>query len=153
MRARLVRSAVTFCMVLVVAFSLAAGVSGAGERSGSAPKLNVVLSEWVLKPAREFIAAGKTNFVFKNKGNEKHEVVIVRGDDAKDLPTKTDGSVDESKIKKSAQIGEVEGIKPGKTKSKVFNLKKGTYTLFCNIVDKEGDVHFHKGMHAIIDAS
>jgi mRNA-degrading endonuclease RelE of RelBE toxin-antitoxin system len=82
---------------------------------------------------------------------------VVRGDDAAALPTDADGAVDESQIAKKDQIGEVEDIKKGKTVSKIFKLKPGSYVLFCNIVEEEEDgtvvSHFKEGMHTVIDAS
>ena len=147
-----VRSKVLVAVVVgVIAFGtiLPAGAS--------APKLKIRLIEFKIKPARDFIAAGKTSFVAKNAGGDKHEIVVVRGDDPAALPTKADGSVDESKIPKADVIGEIGEFKPGKTKSKVFKLSAGSYVLFCNIVEKEADgtvkSHFKKGMYTTIEAS
>jgi hypothetical protein len=82
---------------------------------------------------------------------------IVRGADPAALPTKADGSVDEEQIPKSDEVGELENIKKGKTKSKTFKLSAGSYILFCNTVDTEEDgtvvSHFARGMHTTINAS
>jgi mRNA-degrading endonuclease RelE of RelBE toxin-antitoxin system len=121
------------------------------------PQLKVRLIEFKVKPARDYVTKGKTKFALKNAGTEVHEFVVVRGDDAAALPTDADGAVDESQIAKKDQIGEVEDIKKGKTVSKIFRLKPGSYVLFCNIVDEEEDgtivSHFKEGMHTVIDAS
>jgi hypothetical protein len=121
------------------------------------PKIKVRLIEFEVQPALDFIAKGKSKFVLKNAGTETHEFVVVRGDDPAALPTATDGAVDESKIAKADEVGEVEDIKKGKTKSKVFKLSPGSYILFCNIVDEEEDgstvSHFAEGMYTTIDAS
>ena len=143
---------------------LAALVAGAALLGTAAPalakdepQLKVRLIEFKVKPARDYVAKGKTKFALKNAGTEVHEFVVVRGDDAAALPTDTDGAVDESQIAKKDQIGEVEDIKKGKTVSKIFRLKPGSYVLFCNIVDEEEDgtivSHFKEGMHTVIDAS
>lgn len=143
---------------------LAALVAGATALGTAAPavakdaaQLKVRLTEFKVKPAREFIAAGKTKVVAKNAGGDEHELVIVRGDDIAALPTKADGSVNESKIPKSDVLGEIEDIKPGKTKSKVFKLSSGSYILFCNIVEEEKDGtlenHLVEGMYTTIEAS
>jgi len=125
--------------------------------SASAPKLKIRLIEFKVKPARDFIAAGKTTFVAKNAGGDEHEIVVVRGDDPGALPTKADGAVDESKIPKADVLGEIEEFKPGKTESKAFKLSPGSYILFCNIVQKEKDgtieSHFKEGMYTTIEAS
>jgi uncharacterized cupredoxin-like copper-binding protein len=121
------------------------------------PELKVRLIEYKVKPALKYVAKGKSKFVLKNAGTETHEFVVVRGDDPGALPTKADGSVDESKIAKADQIGEVEDIKKGKTASKVFRLSPGSYILFCNVVDEEKDgttvSHFAEGMYTTLDAS
>ena len=121
------------------------------------PEVKVRLIEFEVQPTLDFIAKGKTKFVLKNGGKETHEFVVVRGDDAAALPTDEDGAVDEDQIPKSDQVGEVEDIKKGKTKSKVFKLSPDDYVVFCNVVDEEKDgtktSHFAEGMHTIINAS
>jgi uncharacterized cupredoxin-like copper-binding protein len=123
----------------------------------SAPKLKVRLIEFKIQPARDFLAAGKTNFVAKNAGGDEHEVVVVRGDDPGALPTKANGAVDEKKIPKADKFGEIEEFKPGKTESKVFKLSPGSYVLFCNVVEEEADgtveSHFEEGMYTTIEVS
>jgi uncharacterized cupredoxin-like copper-binding protein len=138
---------------LVAAMLGFGSVASAATVEAKATKVDVVVSEWVLKPKLKFAAAGKTKFVLHNKGNETHEFVVVRADSFKDLPTKADGSVDEDAIAEKDKMGEIEDIKVGKTKSKVFKLGLGKYVLFCNVVDKKEDhVHFDKGMHATFEA-
>jgi len=121
------------------------------------PKIKVRLIEFEVQPALDYIAKGKSKFVLKNAGTETHEFVMVRGDDVAALPTAADGSVDESQIPKADEVGEVEDIKAGKSKSKAFKLSPGSYILFCNLVDEEEDgttvSHFAEGMHTTIDAS
>jgi hypothetical protein len=141
--------------ILAGALMTAAGASAAAARGEE--KLKVRLIEFEVKPRLEFIAKGKTKLVVKNGGTEEHELVVVRGDDPAALPTVADGSVDESQIAKSDDVGELEEIEPGKTKSKAFKLSTGSYILFCNIVDTEEDgtvvSHFAEGMYTTIDAS
>jgi hypothetical protein len=122
------------------------------------PKLKVRLIEFEVQPAREFTAAGKTKVVAQNKGTEKHELVVLRGEDPAALPTKPDGSVDEDQLGEDVEVGEIEGVKKKKSKSKTLNLSPpGKYILFCNIVEEEEDgtivSHFAEGMHTVIDAS
>ena len=121
------------------------------------PKVKVQLVEFQINPALQYVAKGKINFVVKNAGTEKHEFVIVRGADPAALPTKADGSVDEEQIPKGDQVGELENIKKGKTKSKTFKLSSGPYILLCNTVDTEEDgtvvSHFARGMSTVINAS
>jgi hypothetical protein len=142
---------------VLAATALTLGLVASPAAAGDPPKLKVRLIEFEVQPAREFVAKGKTEIVAKNGGTEKHEIVVVRGDDPEALPTDTDGAVDESQIPKKDQLGEIEEFKPKKTKTKVFKLKPGSYILFCNIVEEEEDgtivSHFAEGMHATIEAS
>jgi hypothetical protein len=135
-------------------------VIGAGPSvaaTAKPPKQSLTLTEYQIAPALQFIAKGKSNFVAKNSGTVKHEVVVVRGTDPSALPTKPDGSVDEGQIPKRDKVGETGDVKSGKTKSKTLKLSAGSYVLFCNIIDTEPDgsqlSHFAKGMYTTINAS
>jgi hypothetical protein len=61
--------------------------------------------------------AGNVSVSASNKGPETHELVIVRGNDAAALPTKTDGSVDEDKIPETDKVGEFTDIAAGRNAS------------------------------------
>ena len=141
----------------VVAGAVAAGASPSLAAAAKPPKQQLTLTDYQIAPALQYIAKGKSNFVAKNTGSVKHEVVIVRGTDPAALPTKPDGSVDEDQIPKRDKIGETGNVKAGKAKSKTLKLSTGSYILFCNIVDTEPDgsqvSHFAKGMHTTINAS
>jgi hypothetical protein len=141
----------------MVAGAVAGGVTPSLAAAAKPPKVKVQLIEFQVNPALQYVAKGKINFVVKNAGTETHEFVIVRGADPAALPTKPDGSVDEDQIKKSDQVGELENIKKGKTKSKTFKLSTGPYILLCNTVDTEEDgtvvSHFARGMSTVINAS
>jgi hypothetical protein len=142
-------------LVGLVTSAVVVGLAAPGI-AATPPQLKVRLIEYKVRPARDFVAKGKTSIVAKNAGSDKHEIVIVRGDDPTALPTKPDGSVNESKIPKARVVGEIEGIKPGKAATKVFKLAPGSYVLFCNIVDKTstGEVsHFAQGMYTTLEAS
>ena len=146
-------------VAVMAAAALALGVAGPAAAGKQPPKLKVRLVEFEVQPAREFTAAGKTKVVAQNKGTEKHELVVVRGDDPAALPTNPeDGSVDEDQLGEDAEVGEIEGVKKKKSKSKTLKLSPpGKYILFCNIVEEEEDgtivSHFAEGMHTVIDAS
>jgi hypothetical protein len=152
-----VRRRILTALVGLTAGALAAGATASAAAANGSPKLKVRLIEFQVKPKLDFIAAGKTKFVVKNGGTEEHELVVVRGDDPAALPTAADGSVDESQIAQADEIGELEEIKAGKTKSTAFKLPADSYILFCNIVETEEDgtvvSHFAEGMYTTIDAS
>jgi hypothetical protein len=68
--------------------------------------------------------------------------------DPGDLPTKSDGSVDEEGAGLDA-VGEIEEFKVGTTQRKAFDLTAGGYVLICNVVEKdEGktEAHYQLGM-------
>jgi hypothetical protein len=146
---------------LVLAAMVAGAVASAAPPAfavpSKPPKQKLTLTEYQITPALQFIAKGKSNFVAKNAGTVKHEVVVVRGADPSALPTKPDGSVDEDQIPKPDKVGETGNVKQGKTKSKTLKLSGGSYILFCNIIDTEPDgstvSHFAKGMYTTINAS
>jgi uncharacterized cupredoxin-like copper-binding protein len=141
-------------MLLGVLF---AGSMPALAAAAKPPKQKLILTEYQINSALQYIAKGKSTFVAKNTGTVKHEVVVVRGSDPASLPTKPDGSVDEDQIPKSNKVGETGNVKAGKTKSKTFKLSTGSYILFCNIIDTQPDgsqiSHFAKGMYTTINAS
>jgi hypothetical protein len=144
-------------LATMVVGAVAGGFTPSLAVTAKPPKVKVQLIEFQVNPALQFVAKGKINFVVKNAGTEKHEFVIVRGADPAALPTKADGSVDENQIPKRDELGELENIKKGKTKSKTFKLSAGSYILFCNTVDVEEDgtvvSHFARGMYTTINAS
>ena len=143
--------------VTMIAGVVSVGAGPSVAATAKPPKQNLTLTEYQITPALQFIAKGKSNFVAKNSGTVKHEVVVVRGTDPSALPTKPDGSVDEGQIRKRDKVGETGDLKAGKTKSKTLKLSAGSYILFCNIIDTEPDgsqvSHFAKGMHTTINAS
>ncbi len=133
---------------VVVLAALLVGCSGGSDTTG----VDVSLKEFAVTPDPIDVDAGETDFTADNIGTEVHEMVIVRAKSAADLPTDADGAVDEEQMVKADQIGEVEDVPVGKTKSISFDLKAGDYVIFCNIVDDEADgtklSHFKQGMHS-----
>jgi uncharacterized cupredoxin-like copper-binding protein len=129
---------------------LAALLVGCGDGSDTTG-VDVGLKEFAVTPDPIEVDAGETEFTADNIGTEVHEMVVVRASNAADLPTDADGAVDEDQVAKADQIGEIEDVQVGKTKSINFDLKTGDYVIFCNIVDEEADgtklSHFKEGMH------
>jgi uncharacterized cupredoxin-like copper-binding protein len=133
---------------IIVLTGLLVGCGGDGSDTTG---VDVGLKEFTVTPDPVEVDAGETEFTADNIGTEVHEMVVVRASDAADLPTDADGAVDEDQIAKADQIGEIEDVQAGKTKSISFDLKAGDYVVFCNIVDEEADgtklSHFKEGMH------
>jgi uncharacterized cupredoxin-like copper-binding protein len=132
---------------VVVFAALLVGCGGGSDTTG----VDVALKEFTVTSDPIEVEAGETEFTANNIGSEIHEMVMVRAKSAADLPTDADGAVDEDQIAKDDQVGEVEDVAVGKTKSISFDLRTGDYVIFCNIVDDESDgtklSHFKEGMH------
>ena len=135
--------------LVCVTMSAAAGLAACGDDDGK--KVNVVLSEFTVKPDPTSIKAGKITFTGDNQGGSTHEMVVVKADDASALPTDADGAVDEEQLESGQAQGEVEDVAKGTTKSVELELTPGRYVVFCNVVEETGDKvsHFKQGMHAV----
>ena len=127
------------------------------------PSVDVLVSEWIVQPKPAEVKNGKVKIIVNNAGGDEHELIVYRGNTV-DLPLKSDGSVDEDAAEANI-VGEIGEIKPGETKSKIFDLKLvGEYTIFCNIVHERGmgmdhgsDAelvrHYQKGMVSSLTVS
>lgn len=105
--------------------------------------VRVTESEWSVVPDPESVKAGEVTFKDTNKGDEKHELVIVKTDlPAHELPTNAEGKVDEDQVE---VIGEIEEFDSGTTQEATFNLTAGKYVLLCNIAEEEanGEIESH----------
>ena len=131
----------TCTFVVVAAIALGACSSDGGTT------VNVTAADFSLKPEVSSVAAGKVSFKVHNAGGFGHEMVVVKVADAKDLPTKPDGEVDENAIPAADHMGEVADVLPGQTKTLKVDLEAGKYVLFCNAVDGANAVHFKRGMY------
>lgn len=143
--------------VALIAFS---GCSDDGDDSSSSDsdsnEVGIVLSEFVVQPDSTSASAGDVTFNADNEGQDEHEFVVVKADDASELPTDADGAVDEGGLEPGQLIGEIEGLEPGASGEATLGLDSGTYVLFCNIVDEEPDgtieSHFAEGMFTTFQA-
>jgi uncharacterized cupredoxin-like copper-binding protein len=121
-----------------------------GDAASAATKVEVNLTEWKMTPAPAQAPAGKTSFHITNAGKEAHEMLVVRAADPAALPTKADGSIDESKLDQTAFVGEVEPFPAASSCDGTFELTAGSYSLICNIVETEpnGELesHYQEGM-------
>jgi uncharacterized cupredoxin-like copper-binding protein len=150
MRGSVTKRFAVLCAAITVGFAFV------GCGSDSTPKVSVQLSEYKVNPDVVTQKNGKIEFEVENVGGTTHEFVIVRADSADDLPTKSEGSVDEDKISDDDAIGEVEDVAPKATKKASFELEPGRYVFFCNVVDDSADPpvsHFDQGMHASFTVS
>ena len=157
---------------IVVGTALSLGLAGCGSQKAAPPSSTnptFTLSEYGIKLDRAALPSGSITLTANNSGSEEHEIVLVKASAVANLPTKTDGSVDEDKIPESDKVGEIGNIAAHSSKSAPFQLKPGRYVAFCNIVDTmgtgmmngsqttgimngmgSGHVHFALGMHQIV---
>ena len=131
---------------LLATVVLTLGVAGCGS-GGDGKAVKVEFGDFSITPAKSTISAGEVTFKMHNGGGLEHEAVLFRVDSVNDLKTKANGQVDEEATSENLHMGEVEGVKPGKTKEWKVDLAEGKYVMFCNL-DEKGFVHFKKGMYA-----
>jgi uncharacterized cupredoxin-like copper-binding protein len=117
---------------LIAAVAIATSSPAAGKST------TVTLSEFKVSPSPKSISAGKISFTAKNKGDMEHELVIIKtSKSASKLP------VSNKRASHKGEVGEIEDVAAGKSKTHGFNLKKGHYVLICNIPG-----HYQAGMRA-----
>jgi len=130
----------TVVVLLILTGGLSLAACGSTEETPSSspvPSVDVLVSEWIVRPKPNEVKAGKVKIFVDNAGSDEHELIVYRGNKV-ELPLKSDGSVDEDAAEANI-VGEIGEIKPGETKSKIFDLKlAGEYTIFCNVVHEPG---------------
>ncbi len=109
-----------FCAILLLA---ALVWTGCGSRAST---VNVTEKEWTIEFANPTIRTGLVKLVVKNVGAEAHNLVI-------------QGTSDEVAVL---------NIWPGKSKEVTFDLKPGTYSVFCSLPGHES-----KGMTTTLTVS
>lgn len=115
-------------------------------------KVDVALDEWTIEPSRASVPAGSVHFELTNRGQEPHELVVIRTDlDPARLPTGSGGEAEEDELPEGAVIGEVEPFPGGgETCRGTFALQAGSYALICNVLETEADgtreSHYAEGM-------
>ena len=108
--------------------------------------VTVTMDEWVLHPSVAAVSPGKVTFEVVNQGKTGHELVILKTNRApNDLAMRTDGvKIDEAAS--GQNVGEIEDIEAGETKTASFELTAGRYVLTCNEPE-----HYKQGMVAVLE--
>ena len=136
------------------ASATATGGSNASSNGACAPTPDLskassnefaTLKDFTIELASPELSEGSIAINATNVGPSAHEIVVVKGVAPGDLPTDSEGAVDEDKLPPGAKIGELEKFSAGNTCSAVLAMPAGDYTLFCNTVDETGS-HFKQGM-------
>lgn len=102
------------------------------------------MGEFYFKPSGATVSAGKVTITAPNDGNAEHELVLAKTNtNPADLPTTSDGEVDEAKLEaKGEDAGEIADVAPDATKKGAFKLTAGKYVRFCNLPG-----HYAQGMY------
>jgi uncharacterized cupredoxin-like copper-binding protein len=105
--------------------------------------IQATLKEWSIQISSSTVPAGKVTFQVSNQGAIEHEMVILRTDVAPTaLAMNSDEpgtALEDSTVVKN--VGEVDEVAPGATKSDTFDLTPGKYVLICNEAS-----HYQAGM-------
>lgn len=111
-----------------------------GACSQPANRVTVNMDEWSMKLSSTTLSAGDVTFTVNNNGKVEHEIAILKTDIPQDkLPVRAN---DPLKVQEPGNLGEIEDIAPGATKSATFSLSPGNYVLICNVAS-----HYAAGMH------
>ena len=112
--------------------------------------VSIVMKEWYVLPDKRTVEAGNIVFKVANQGRMDHEFIVMKTSLPLDaLPLNEEG-LHEKKAGKL--IGEIEDIRPGESGEIGLNLTPGSYVLFCNRVEREGQEivsHYRKGMRVL----
>jgi len=115
--------------------------AGAGMAAHEAQAVNMgfKMVEWDILPLTATkTTAGRVTFVVRNAGKMEHEFVVLR-------TAKAAGSLAPStalRAPETGAVGEIESVKPGQVKRLTLNLKKGHYSLLCNLSGHYGKGQF-----------
>ena len=90
---------------------------------GETDLIHIRLREWAVAVSKSPIRAGRTTFHAMNEGTNQHA----------------------AEIEGNGQEWETPPIAPGGTATLTVNLRPGTYTVYCPIVDTHGN-HRERGM-------
>jgi uncharacterized cupredoxin-like copper-binding protein len=125
-----------------VGLLLATAVATGAASAASSGRLALDLNEFHIAPTGVSAKAGAVRISVANSGKKTHELIVATSGK---LPVKS-GRVDEAALERAHRVvGEIADIKAGRTGLKTFKLKKGSYTLFCNLPG-----HYAGGMHATL---
>lgn len=136
-------------VALALGFTALLGACSSDSKAAKPTEVKVELKEWEFKASQTSAPRGDVTFTATNNGKEFHELVLFKTDLAPEkMPVDEDGAVDEQG-EGLVFIDEIEGVRPGQTKSFVAkDLKPGTYVMACNVIEN-GEKHFMHKMHAV----
>jgi uncharacterized cupredoxin-like copper-binding protein len=109
--------------------------------------VEIRMADYSFTPSDATATAGKVTITAPNDGQIEHELVLAKTDtNPADLPTTSDGEVDEAKLEaKGEDAGEIADVAPQDTKQGTFKLTGGKYVMFCNLPG-----HYSQGMYGTL---
>lgn len=117
--------------MVVAAAVLALGVATVGALTAHALSsgrvVPITLNEFNVLPGFQSAPVGKVTFVVKNGGKMTHEFVVLKT--AKPAGSLLKGN----EADETGAVGEIGELKPGQTKRLTLALKRGHYSLLCNV--------------------
>jgi len=114
---------------LGVALALAVSIGAlTAEAVTSNKAVAVTLNEFNAIPAVQGAPAGSVTFTVKNTGKVEHEFVVV-----KTLRPAGSLASHNGEASEAGNVGEIGSVKPGQEKKLTLTLKKGHYSLLCNL--------------------
>jgi len=148
---------VLFCVPAL--FVDVAEVYAGDKKYGGREAVEIDIREWNLTLNREKVKAGSIGFAVRNRGNETHELAIIKLNNGMmytgRLPVNKHGAIDEDRMDFGKIVGEIENLKSGDKAKELFNLEPGRYAVICNMLEKEPDgsmeAHYSMGMHALLE--
>ena len=117
------------CLAVGVA-AFGSGVAGAASSSQSKSAVTFKMVEWDILPTTTTKAVpGSVTFVVRNSGKTTHEFVVLKtAKAAGDLVAQGAAEAPEK-----GAVGEIPEVKPGAVKRLTLSLRKGHYSLICNL--------------------
>jgi len=112
---------------VTLALAVTIGVLGAGAVTSN-KAVSVNLSEFNVLPAVQGAPAGSVTFTVKNSGKIEHEFVVL-----KTLRPAGSLASHNGEASEFGNVGEIGSVKPGQQKKLTLTLKKGHYSLLCNL--------------------
>lgn len=107
----------------------------------------VLLQNFAFSPSEVRVDAGVVSFMATNAGTENHELAFLPG--GGEVPERADGEPDEDALAEAGAF-ELEAFAPGMSCNATYDLKPGTYTLFCIVTSADGRTHYDKGMRGTL---
>jgi uncharacterized cupredoxin-like copper-binding protein len=116
-------------LVLLVTGAVPTGAP-ASSHGAKAISVNFRMVEWDILPLTATkTGATRVTFVVRNAGKMTHEFVVLK-------TAKAAGNLAARGAREAPEtgaVGEIEKIRPGEVKRLTLNLKKGHYSLICNL--------------------